>query len=224
MKLLSVDRDAKTSKGGKLGYLTGILYLNPIDFDLCPKATDGCKKSCLYNSGLSSVFPAIKEGRTRKTFLFLNNREQFKKDLRADLAALVRKAKREGNRPAVRLNGTSDLAFFKIARDEMRTFPDVQFYDYTKVLNYWHKAQGIPNYHVTFSASEDNQEEVLEVLDAGGQVAMVTDDKRITDHDGDAHDLTFLHGPGIIGLSPKGSAAKADTSGFVKRIEVINHA
>ena len=49
-RLLSVESDAKTIKGSKRGYLTGILYMAPATeadgvHDLCPMATDECRKA-----------------------------------------------------------------------------------------------------------------------------------------------------------------------------------
>src|SRR5437899_7266020 len=45
LKLLSISNDAKTVKGERKGYLTGILYLAPADTagvgNLCPHSTPG---------------------------------------------------------------------------------------------------------------------------------------------------------------------------------------
>ena len=52
-KLLSIDTNAKTVKGQKQGYLTGILYMAPSDIsgvNLCPMAKIAqCEKACLYS-------------------------------------------------------------------------------------------------------------------------------------------------------------------------------
>ena len=72
-KLLSFDGNAKTVKGQKKGFLTGILYLSPADesgisgFNACPKSTPGCRASCLYTAGRASLFPLINQARARKT-------------------------------------------------------------------------------------------------------------------------------------------------------------
>ena len=67
-RLLSVSSDAKTIKGQKKGYLTGILYLAPADesvssggFNTCPKASAGCKAGCLFTAGRSAIFPMINQ-------------------------------------------------------------------------------------------------------------------------------------------------------------------
>ena len=86
-------------------------------------------------------------------------------------------------------------------------------------------AQGLlpRNYHLTFSRSETNEADCLDVLRAGGTVAVVFANKPDTWHgfpviDGDKHDLRHLDPRGVVvGLSPKGLKAKRDTSGFVVR-------
>ena len=58
----------------------------------------------------------------------------------------------------------------------MERFPNIQFYDYTKnfVRAMDHAKGRLPgNYHLTFSRSEENEARCLNVLDAGGNVAVV---------------------------------------------------
>ena len=64
-KLLSIESDAKTTKGTALGYLTGILYLAPATeadgkHNLCPMASAECREACLYSAGMAAVFPTVK--------------------------------------------------------------------------------------------------------------------------------------------------------------------
>jgi len=223
-KLLSVGTDAKTVKGEKKGYLTGILYLAPANtsgINVCAAATSGCKLGCLNLAGRAQIFPAIIQGRIRKTRQLFADREAFKSQLRKDIAALVRKADREGLIPCVRLNGTSDLPW--LALSLAREFPAIQFYDYTK-LPMAH-TRTLPNYHLTFSHSESNDAECLNALRNGLNVAVVFAVKRghvLPDYwqgfkviDGDVSDLRFLDTPGtVVGLRAKGPA-KRDYSGFV---------
>src|SRR5579872_3423096 len=109
-KLLSVNSDAKTSKGFDKGYLTGILYLAPADTvgatNTCPRA-GACKVGCLFSAG-RGAFDGIWNGRARKTLLYHYDRQEFYRQLRADIFRLVREASELGKIPAVRLNGTSD--------------------------------------------------------------------------------------------------------------------
>jgi hypothetical protein len=80
-----------------------------------------------------------------------------------------------------------------------------------------------PNYYLTFSRSELNEAECLQVLRAGGNVACVFETMPETWQgyrviDGDNHDLRHLDPRGVVvGLSPKGRKAKRDASGFVIR-------
>src|SRR5215471_5482046 len=134
---LLTTANAKTSKGEKLGILTGILYLAPAnearaEINICAGATEGCRKGCLFTAGRASFTPNIITARIAKTHFLFDNRDAFLESLRYDIRALVRKAKRENKRAAVRINGTSDLPW--IALQMAAEFPDVQFYDYTKLL------------------------------------------------------------------------------------------
>ena len=234
MKLLSVDSDAKTVKGRKLGYATGILYLAPANesgvMNTCQFATKGCKASCLYTAGRAAIFPMIGQARVAKTIWLHDDREGFIEQLRADIRALVRMAKRKHRIPAVRLNGTSDLPW--LAMQMAREFPELQLYDYTKSPRPWLRTR--TNYHVTFSHSETNLSECIEALQHGVNVAVVFDTpkgKPLPDTwngfsviDGDTHDLRFLdtHRLGlVVGLHAKGRA-KRDQTGFVQIARMEN--
>lgn len=234
MKLLS-SSNAKTIKGEKIGILTGVLYLSPAKKaggkNLCPFASEGCIMVCLDTSG-RGIFEQIQSARLAKTRSFLANPVDFTEQLAKDIEALIRKAERDGMKPAVRLNGTSDIQWELIkgkdGKNLFERFPNVQFYDYTKNPNraLKHAKGGMPkNYFLCFSRSECNEEKALEVLKAGGSVAAVFSTKKGNDlpsewqgrpiEDGDAHDAIFVHGSGVvIGLRAKGQAKK-DTSGFV---------
>jgi hypothetical protein len=78
------------------------------------------------------------------------------------------------------------------------------------------------NYSLTFSRSETNESQCLDVLARGGNVAVVFRSKTLPTHwngfpviNGDENDLRFLDPKGVVvGLTAKGKA-KSDTSGFV---------
>ncbi len=98
-------------------------------------------------------------------------------------------------------------------------FPQVQFYDYTKVLG--RKVGDIPNYHLTFSNADGNINDVLAAIQAGLNIAVVFKKELPKTYlglpviNGDETDLRFLDPKGVIvGLKAKGKAKK-DTSGFV---------
>ena len=226
--LLTIE-NAKTTKGEELGYLTGILYLAPYTEsvaygggNLCAMASEGCASACLFTAGRGQ-FDSVKLARIRKTIYFYKHREKFMDDLRASIKKIVRKAKKLGLIPAIRLNGTSDFPWHKTGI--MQEFSDVQFYDYTKAVKRIFEV--LPkNYHYTFSRSEKNQNHVQQVLDNSlVNIAIVFNSKNFpTEYlgrkviSGDDHDLRFLDEKGvIIGLKAKGKAKK-DTSGFVVHI------
>lgn len=233
--LLTISADAKTRKGAKQGVLTGILYLAPSDvsgYQVCPKASAGCKAACLYTAGRGKMH-SVSEGRINRTHWFFEDRDSFMATIVKDIKKLVRKANREKMLPAVRLNGTSDIAFEKIRvtvdgvsyRNIMMAFPNVQFYDYTKIRGR-KAAIALPNYHLTFSLAEDNDDDAMKAIDEGYNVAVVMklkkkDEKpatwnRINVIDGDQSDVRFWDGSGnIVALTAKGDARK-DTSGFVR--------
>ena len=223
MKLLGTQ-NYKTVKGEKQGIITGILYLAPASisgWNVCPKASEGCKKACLYKAGRGGLNSA-QLARIKKTEFYYNNRKEFIDLLRKDIKSLIKKAQNKNMIPAVRLNGTSDLNF--LTTGIIEEFPQVRFYDYTKVLNRFYKS--LPsNYSLTFSKSESNQTEVETALKLGANVAVVFNTKKgqklpetylgYPVYDGDDTDLRFLDPKNVvIGLRAKGPAIK-DKSGFV---------
>ena len=231
MKLLAVSSNVKTTKGEKLGVLTGILYLAPASisgYEVCPMRSEGCTDACLYTAGMGK-FNTVQAARIKKTKMFFENRDEFLKILRDDIKSLATKAKRINMLPAVRLNGTSDIDWTRF--DIMDQYPNVQFYDYTKVLNRLSKS--IPhNYHLTFSKSEVNDDACISALRLGFNVAVVFNTKKghplpesymgYPVYSGDETDVRFKDPKGgfIIGLIAKGDAKK-DESGFVVNVNKL---
>ena len=132
-KLLNIDKNAKTVKGQKYGYLTAILYLassNLSGFNVCPQASLGCKKACLVSSG-HGAFKNVLEGRINKTRWFIQERETFLTQLRREIKNFISYAYKKNLTPCIRLNGTSDIAWETFGI--MEEFSNIQFYDYTKI-------------------------------------------------------------------------------------------
>tara|TARA_R110000851_G_scaffold163645_1_gene307653 strand:+ start:27 stop:761 length:735 start_codon:yes stop_codon:yes gene_type:complete len=230
MDLLCIQ-NAKTVKGQKKGYLTGILYLASSDesgYQVCPMAkTAGCEKPCLDFAGRGK-FKRTRESRIRKTRLLFEDRALFLNLVRKDIKALIRKAERENLIPCVRLNGTSDLWWYEIIKE----FPTLQFYDYSKM--YSRSNHGLKNYHVTLSVGKNTTlPAISRMLHSGNNVAVVFRTKNSNDHifisgkkwpqiDGDETDLRFLDGRGVVvALTAKGKARK-DYSGFVKEVKTYH--
>lgn len=242
--LIRSGNNAKTVKGDGV-YETAIMYLAPFNLagsNVCPMAeTAGCVKGCLNTAG-RGAFNNVQKARIAKTKRYLESRSAFMAELVADLEAFVRYCDRKGVKPAVRLNGTSDIqwevAHYANRGDKrgnvFELFPEIQFYDYTKV--YKRVYRDLPaNYALTLSYSEANPAYAQAVTKAaketGANLAVVYRSKALRDHfvgklvqhgeacrdviDGDETDLRFLDPKGVIvGLYAKGQA-KGDKSGFV---------
>jgi hypothetical protein len=240
MKLLSTG-NPKVLKGIAQGYNTYILHLAPADvsgYQTCPKATVGCKAACLNTAGRGGMFKkgettnVIQQARIRKTKLFFEDRITFMNLLVKDIELGIKQSARLGLTPVFRLNGTSDLSFekYEVLRNGQTytnifmAFPEVTFYDYTKILG--RKITNISNYSLTFSAADGNDVDVKKAIAQGYNVATVFGLKKtepmpetyngLPVYNGDESDLRFLDPKGVIvGLYAKGKAKK-DTTGFVK--------
>jgi len=229
--VLSVDADAKTSKGVQKGYLTGILYLSPSNLftsvNLCPFASEACKAACLFSAGRGQFYSTTR-ARVTKTVAFLSDPLRFMGSIVRSIDSLIKKAKRLNLIPTVRLNGTSDIDWTKFnLKDDMEHidifeyFRDIQFYDYTKrpraAIKNSHR-----NYHITFSDSGGNRE-YIDIQPQATNIATVFFGKTLPESyngkqvvNGDESDLRFLDQTGVIvGLLAKGKAKKDDL-GFAK--------
>lgn len=216
------------SNASETNYRTWGLTLAPANmsgYQVCGSRSAGCTQACLDHQGQARVFESINIARVAKTIAFFTQREAFLTMLRRELAAIVRLADRKGFAPAVRLNVLSDLPWEKLAPWIFTDFSTIQFYDYTKHaarMRRWCEGKLPANYHLTFSRSEANEDDCLEVLALGGTVAVVFASKDLPDTwhghpvvNGDANDLRFLDPAGhVVGLYAKGDA-KYDPSGFV---------
>jgi len=246
--LTQTDRNPKLAKGTARGYLSFVLHLAPArlsGFNVCPMATQGCIAACLNTAGrggIATTRPVIENGeafantiqaaRVRRTRLYFNDRPAFLSLLVADIRKAIGVAHKAGMVPVFRLNGTSDIRWERVAvtvsgaeyPSIMAAFPDVQFYDYTKIAN----RRDVPaNYDLTFSLAENNDALALAALANGLNVAAVFGTRKGEPlpaeylgrpvFNGDETDLRFLDPRGVVvGLYAKGRA-KSDTSGFVRR-------
>lgn len=235
-KLIGVGTNAKTIKGDGSEYLTAILYMAPwkimVDnrsYNSCPMAEQAkCIDACLYTAGrgkMSNVMAA----RQRKAEWFYSDRDAFMKQLYQDVAKFEAYCVKRNIKPVIRLNGTTDIRWENVwikGKSIMELFPNVQWYDYTKISN--RKVRHIPNYHLTWSYSGANPKYAAGLdaaLQAGMSVAVVFRDvyteptwRGIPVVDGDKDDLRFTDPKShIVKLYAKG-AAKKDTTGFVQEV------
>jgi len=222
MELLTLS-NTKLLKGTKRGYMSFVLHLAPGDLsgrEVCPKRTPGCTAACLNTAGRGKQ-NSVQRGRLRKTAMYFDQRDAFMHLLINNIGRAVRQAERADMTPCIRLNGTSDIPWKRVrvdGKNVFELFPDVQFYDYTKILE--RKVTALPNYHLTFSRAENNDSDVERAIAAGMNVAVVFREvpdtyQGLPGISGDEDDLRFLDPAGVIvGLKAKGRAKK-DTSGFV---------
>ena len=254
-------KTVKGQKQGFMTAVLYLAPFKAAGINVCPMAElAGCVAACLNTAGRGGiakgratfetaggyVLPdnAIQRARIRRTRFYADDRAGFMRQLHKEISAFIRKAERKGLTPVVRLNGTSDIRWEKIeftldAADDagyrnsiFDFFPDVQFYDYTKIPNRFRDCAAIDNYHLSLSFSAASPRYERMVADAQLQyrapVIMVLRDKAakqrfldrmnasgVTVVDGDEHDLRFLDPDGaIVALYAKG-AARHDTTGFV---------
>jgi hypothetical protein len=219
----------KTNKSEGKGYETLILHLAPANvsgYNVCSSASAGCKAGCLNTAGRGKT-SSVQNGRIRKTRLYFEHRDEFKRQILTELTAFVKRCQKNGTLPAVRMNGTSDIVWEKVFPEIFTLFPSIQFYDYTKHVKRCLSSWILPkNYHLTFSRSEDNDDAVAAVLaDGKCNVAVVFMSRDFPQtfegfpvYSADGDDLRFLDNDGeggaIGALYAKGDA-KRDASGFV---------
>ncbi len=195
-------------------------------YNVCPSATPGCIAACINTAG-QGVYRSVQAGRLAKKLAFFQHRDAFVALLKREISNAVKTAARKGYRVAIRLNVFSDLPWEKSC-DVIQSFPSVQFYDYTK------RAERLghipPNYYLTLSHSESNEETCRKAIADGHNVAVpfLTTKYRVWGEDrpkeyygvptidGDAHDVRFLdlRGGYVVALRAKGKGRK-DKTGFV---------
>lgn len=192
--LIRSGNNAKTVKGDG-EFETAIMYLAPFTLagtNVCPMAEQaGCVAGCLNTAG-RGAYSNVQIARIAKTKRYLKSRTDFMAELVNDLERFVSYCQRKGVKPAVRLNGTSDIQWevaHYASRGDQRgsvfeLFPEVQFYDYTKVYKRVYRA--LPsNYSLVLSYSEANQayadKVIAAALDTGANVAVVYRNKATRD-------------------------------------------
>lgn len=191
----------------------------------------------------------VRISRDIKARQFMKRRADYMAALALQIGRQVHKAREGKKRLCVRLNGSTDILFegckvevsekiseqlsklcgrkipAKVYPSLYNLFDFVQFAEYTKhfsrMCNYL--AGWLPaNVSVTFSRSEENDQQCREILKRGGNVAVVfrkvlpTTFLGFPVYDGDTTDLRHTDPKNVIvGLLAKGNKAKRDASGFV---------
>ncbi len=221
---LFTTANAKMAKSEKFGYLSIILHLSPHKANyskenLCPNASKWCIATCLNTSGLG-FFDRVQNARKRKSNEFLADKIAFVGKLKEEVRFYLKKAEKLGKTLTVRLNGTTDINYHPIRHEGQNifeTFPDLQFYDYTKSTVIASHSRMQKNHYISFSWSGENE---LQCLSMGGYHNIaVPFHKRLPSEyqgvpvfNGDDSDLRFLDPSGvIIGLLVKGNKQKKQT-------------
>jgi hypothetical protein len=222
-----VATSSKIAKGLKYDEATYIIYLAPANrsgYEVCPMRSKSCTKLCLHESGHNKIDVkenTINNARITKTKLFFEQRDFFMAWLQDEISAARAKAQRAGQKFSVRLNGTSDLSpeqFHTGGKNILEIFPDVQFYDYTKVYKRIQLTKKYSNYDITFSYSGENMVSTVAALAEGYRAAMVFDQLpeeflgyRVID--GDAYDMRYIDPSNVIvGLKYKNVRNKLSDS------------
>ncbi len=213
--LTSNGKLQKTEKGGKgkepiklpdgRGVENAGLALSPAfkagKFSTCPNSAS-CEKECLgktangyyiFGGGadLDALGPSRERG-FRMTQAMFREPEAFAIKLHNEITSLKRKAEKNGNMLAIRLNVLSDINP-KIHKALIEAHPDVAFYDYTKN----NTNPVAPNHHYTYSSTgvsqpagynglkvdvtneNTNWKSMRRRLDSGSNVAMAFSHKRV---------------------------------------------
>ena len=217
------------------GTVTYCLYLAPWNlsgYNVCPGGKH-CSKFCLNGSGhnKSDIMARgveqsiINRSRIKKTRLFYEHKDIFMQLVIHEINKTRRYAEARGMNFAVRLNGTSDIspeAFTYKGKNILQWFPDVQFYDYTKVFNRIKLVDKYENYYLVFSYDGHNIEKCLEALALGVNVAVVFANQEMLPMrfagfpvtSGNEYDMRYLDPDGhVVGLHYHTTAANYDKKG-----------
>lgn len=232
-----VNSNQKLYKGSLQGFDSLGLYLAPASKsgkNLCTFSCLGCESACLDESGHNLIEKRAGHNSIDVARILRSWTLEFRKDiaykiLESEILAGKRKAEREGRKFCVRLNCTSDVDF----SDLIGSFPEIQFYDYTKNPN----NTGADNHHITFSwggFAKGRLQHYRNALARGQKIAFPIvkgDVERVLELSNtqtfDETDLRFLDGPeqyGILAVKETGNTEKGIKEGFFLDFEAFQEA
>jgi hypothetical protein len=144
--------------------------------NVCPHATAACILVCVLWFAGRTVTSTVRAAATKRTRLWFYDAATFYARLSRELAALARKASRDGVRAFCRLNVASDIDH---PRQVVTDHPAITFYDYTKdeqKARAYGRGELPANYHVSYSVSERTTFATARELNAAGvNMVMVVD-------------------------------------------------
>ena len=229
------SQSAKMVYSENAGTITYCLYLAPANmsgYEVCP-CSEFCRKFCLNGSGRNKgdiiekgpEESRINKSRIKKTKLFFENRDLFMQLMIAEINRSRNYAMKRGLNFAVRINGTSDISpedFVFEGKNILEIYPDIQFYDYTKVYSRIALLGKYHNYDLTYSYNGHNWGCCENFLKHGGKVAVVFENQSMLPMkfrgynvwDANGYDMRFLDPKGwIMGLHYHKTAANYDKDG-----------
>lgn len=229
------SKSAKMEYSRNAGTLTYCLYLAPANmsgYEVCP-CSEFCRKFCLNGSGRNKAdilirgaeLSHINKSRIKKTRLFFENKDTFMQLMIAEIKRTRNYAKKNGYDFSVRINGTSDISpedFVFEGKNILQIFPDIQFYDYTKVYSRIDLLEKYPNYDLTYSYNGHNWGCCEKFLRSGGKVAVVFENQDMLPMrfkgypvwDANGYDMRYIDPKAhIMGLHFHRTAANYDRKG-----------
>lgn len=235
----SVNNGSKHFKAFKYNELVYTIYLAPGNMsghEVCAGRTPECTSLCLNESGhnrIDTKINRINKTRIIKTKSFFNDREFFTRWVIRDIEAGILRSKKLGFKFSVRINNTSDISpellWIKVdgvKQNILQLFPDVTFYDYTKIDGRVQLLKKYPNYDLTYSFNGMNWDMCEKMLNNNVRVAVVFD--QLPTHfrgfkviDADLYDMRYKDPKNVIcGLKFKKTRNKPDENNtFLVRIK-----
>ncbi len=193
---------------------------------VCKHSTVECRANCLGTETGRNIFAAALAAKVARTRLWHSDPAVFKHHLRNEVGSALRSAIRAGMKLAVRLNVYSDLPWEVAYPGLFEAYPEVQFYDYTKVPGRYRRPS---NYHLTYSYSGSyaSATTALDYQGHGVNTAVVMDTARGQPLPGD-HALLNLRLPVVDGdlndyrpADPKGCVVGLRFKGGRERLHNI---
>lgn len=234
MKLLDTSKTLGNTKARKTNRDETIrmatLTMHPDNVVCAGAKAAGCMDDCLKDAGLGSVYPSINQARQARTDYWHNEQERFLIQLSRELENFSRLCAKQRVQGVVRLNVMSDVSWEDY--DVPQSFPELQFYDYTKKARRFHGQRQPDNYRLMFSYSgaKHYQSQVQSFLKSysDAPMAVVFRNKNFPWTfmgreviNGDNSDWVNVNHRGVVvGLVAKGPA-KTNTNGFVVENDVI---